>query len=233
MTRAGLRDLSRPVRTGMTVYPGDPGVEITSALTLDRDGVAVARLRLGSHTGTHLDAPAHTVPAGRATGSIGLDELTGAALIVHLPPLPARAIYDLDALDAALPQGLPDRVPAIIVVNTGWSRHFDTPTATEHPALEAGAAAELVRRGMHLLAVDTLSPDPTLTGSVDFPVHAVVLGSDRLIVENLTNLDGLPESTLIGFFPLAIDADGAPVRAIAFLPSDGAAEAAPPAVGTQ
>ena len=67
---------------------------------------------------------------------------------------------------------------------------------------------------MRLLAVDTLSPDPT--GGDGFPVHDVVLGGDALIVENLTGLDGLAERVRIGFFPLPIDADGAPVRAVAF-----------------
>ncbi|MGS0686284.1 cyclase family protein [Nakamurella sp. GG22] len=228
-----MRDLSHSVRTGMTVYPGDPGVVITPSLTLERDGVAVAALRLGSHSGTHLDAPAHTVPGGRTTGSIGLDELAGEALVVHLPPRSPRTTYGLAALDAALSEGLPDRVPAIVVVHTGWARHFDTAAAVEHPALEAAAAEDLIRRGMHVLAVDTLSPDPTVTGQVDFPVHTIVLGRDRLIVENLTNLDGLPERVHIGIFPLAIDADGSPVRAVAIPPFGGPGEFVSPAVGTQ
>ncbi|BCI52664.1 hypothetical protein NIIDNTM18_19420 [Mycolicibacterium litorale] len=68
---------------------------------------------------------------------------------------------------------------------------------------------------MRVLAVDTLSPDPTGVDT-DFPVHQVVLGADALIVENLCNLDGLPARVRIGFFPLPVDADGAPVRAVAF-----------------
>jgi kynurenine formamidase len=216
-----MRDLSQPVRTGMTVYPGDPEVTVSSALTFEQDGVAVADLRLGSHSGTHLDAPAHTVPGGRRTGSIHLDELCGEALVVHLPPLPPRTTYGLADLDSALRRGLPARVPAIVVVDTGWARHFSTAAAVEHPALDAEAASELVRRGLHVLALDTLSPDPTMPGQVAFPVHDAILGSDRLIVENLNDLDGLPERVLIGIFPLAIDADGAPVRAVAFPASGG------------
>ncbi len=218
------RDLSHPVTTGMTVYPGDPPVAITPALTLERDGVAVAELRIGSHSGTHLDAPAHTVPGGRTTGSITLDELMGEALVVHLPALPSRTTYGLAALDAALRYGVPDAVPPIVVVDTGWARHFGSAAALEHPALEPDAARELVRRGMRMLAVDTLSPDPTTPGQVDFPVHQVVLGADRLIVENLTNLDGLAERVFIGIYPLAIDADGAPVRAVAFAGTPGVGE---------
>ena len=34
--------------------------------------------------------------------------------------------------------------------------------------------------------------------------------------ENITGLQGLPELIELGLFPLRIDADGAPVRAVAF-----------------
>ena len=115
---------------------------------------------------------------------------------------------------SALGGEVPRRVPQIVVVDTGWASRFGTDAALEHPALDPDAAAELLRRGMRLLAVDTLSPDPT--GGDGFPVHDVVLGGDALIVENLTGLEGLPERVRIGFFPLPIDADGAPVRAVAF-----------------
>jgi len=209
-----MRDLSHRISSGMQVYPGDPSVLIEPALELDRDGVDVALLHLGSHTGTHLDAPSHTVAGGRTTGRIGLDELVGEALVVHVPELAARAVVRLADLDAALDGGLPEAVPAIVVVDTGWASRFGTDAATEHPSLDPAAAAELVRRGMRVLAVDTLSPDAT--GGDGFPVHEIVLGADRLIVENLCGLEGLPARVRIGLFPLPIDADGAPVRAVAF-----------------
>ncbi|MFE6256645.1 cyclase family protein [Agromyces sp. NPDC057865] len=210
-----MRELSHRIATGMQVYPGDPGVEIGSALEVARDGVDVAQLRLGSHTGTHLDAPSHTVPGGRTTGRIGLDELVGESLVVHLDDLAPRQRYGLAELASAFAGGLPERVPPIVVVDTGWASRFGTDAALEHPALDPEAAAELLRRGMRVLAVDTLSPDPT--GGDGFPVHDVVLGGDALIVENLTGLDGLPERVRIGLFPMPIDADGAPVRAVAFV----------------
>lgn len=207
-----MRDLSHPIRTGMTVYPGDPGVQVTPALTIGADGVDVALVTCGSHTGTHLDAPSHTVPGGRTTGRITLDELVGDALVAHLGSVPAGAVYGLDEIGAAM-GGLPERVPPIVVVDTGWAARFATAEATAHPAMDPAAARELVARGMHVLAVDTLSPDRT--GGDGFPVHDAVLGSDHLIVENLTNLDGLPTRTRVAFLPLAIDADGAPIRAVA------------------
>ncbi|WP_127792623.1 cyclase family protein [Agromyces sp. LHK192] len=228
-----MRELSHRITGGMQVYPGDPEVRIEPALELALDGVDVAHLDLGSHTGTHLDAPSHTVAGGRTTGRIGLDELVGEALVVHLAgragtlgavapsaevpgAVAPGAVIGLDDLAAAVHGGLPEAVPPIVVVHTGWALQFGTPEAFAHPAISPDAAAELVRRGMRVLAVDTLSPDPTGAGASSFPVHEVVLGADALIVENLTGLAGLPERVRIGFFPLPIDADGAPVRAVAF-----------------
>jgi kynurenine formamidase len=209
-----MRELSHRITTGMQVYPGDPGVAIQPALELARDGVDVADLHLGSHTGTHLDAPSHTVKGGRTTGGIGLEELVGDAIVMHLDGLAPRQRYGLAELAGALGGAVPDRVPRIVVVDTGWASRFGTDAALEHPAIDPDAAAELLRRGMRVLAVDTLSPDPT--GGDGFPVHEVVLGADALIVENLCGLEGLPQQVRIGFFPLPIDADGAPVRAVAF-----------------
>lgn len=208
-----MRDLSHPLSTGMQVYPGDPSVNLSPALELERDGAAVTSLRLGSHTGTHVDAPAHTVAGGREMDLVALDELVGDALVIRVPGLADRATIGIDDLG-----DLPERVPSIVVVDTGWARHFGTERALRHPALGVDAARLLVDRGMHVLGVDTLSPDPTdAAGTTEFPVHEVVLGGDGLIVENLTGLDGLPSRVRIGVFPLRLAGDGAPVRAVAFV----------------
>jgi kynurenine formamidase len=208
-----MRDLSHPLRTGMQVYPGDPSVHLSPALELERDGAAVTSLHLGSHTGTHVDAPAHTVAGGRTMDLVALEELVGDALLIRVPGLADRATIGVDDLG-----DLPERVPSIVVVDTGWARHFGTERALRHPALGVDAARLLLERGMHVLGVDTLSPDPTnAAGTTEFPVHEVVLGADGLIIENLTGLDGLPSRVRIGVFPLRLADDGAPARAVAFV----------------
>ncbi|WP_173921525.1 cyclase family protein [Agromyces sp. Marseille-P2726] len=214
-----MRDLSHPIESGMQVYPGDPGVHLAPALELERDGAAVTRLDLGSHTGTHVDAPAHTVAGGRTMAEVALDELVGEALVLHVDGLGDRATYGLPELAAAAgpASDLPERVPPIVVVDTGWWRFFGSERALRHPALHPDAARTLMARGMRVLGVDTLSPDPTdAAGTTDFPVHEVVLGADGLIVENLTGLEGLPSRVRVGIFPLRLGVDGAPVRAVAF-----------------
>jgi kynurenine formamidase len=210
----GVRDLSHDIEDGMPVYPGDPSVRLHAALTLSSDGVDVAEIRMGSHAGTHVDAPSHTVAGGRTMRDVHLDELIGEALVVHVPGLQDREVYDWERLEES-GGPLPPSLPPIVIIDTGWARWFRDERRLRHPALASGAARELVRRGMRVLAVDTLSPDPT--GGDAFPVHVEVLGTDRLIVENLRGLEGLPGRVVVGFFPLKLGVDGAPVRAVAFL----------------
>jgi kynurenine formamidase len=207
--------LSHAITDGMPVYPGDPTVHIDAALDIKHDGVDVTRLRLGSHTGTHIDAPSHTVIGGRTMADVTLDELAGDALVVRLQELPAGSHYGWDELNALSP--VPARVPSIVVIDTGWAKWFGDSEATSHPALDPIAARELCKRGMRILAVDTLSPDPTEEADSDFPVHEVVLGGDGLIVENIRGLELIPDQVKIGFFPLRLLGDGAPVCAVAFL----------------
>lgn len=210
-----LRDLSHPILDGMMVYPGDPHVAISPALTVERDGVHVDRVDMGSHTGTHIDAPAHTVAGGRTMADVRLDELVGDALVLRPRGLADRQCYGWDDLEAA--GEIPAAVPAIVIIDTGWAQWFGDDRATRHPHLHPDAAAELWRRGMRVLAVDTLSPDETGGEAAAFPVHEIVLGGDGLIVENICGLADLAAHVQVGFFPFKLQGDGAPVRAVAFI----------------
>ena len=207
-------DLSLLVRSGMQVYPGDPEVEIDGALTVARDGVAVARLGLNSHTGSHLDAPAHTIVGGRTVEEIPLEWLDGDALVLRaLDPQPHTAI---DA--GGIAGGLPERLPGIVFVATGWDRHAGTPEALVHPHLSPELAALIVARGARVVGIDAFSPDPTGDPGSDFPAHAAILGADGVIVENLTGLDRVPDRVRVSLLPLRVErGDGSPIRAVAWL----------------
>lgn len=210
-----LTDLSHWILAGMPVFPGDPDVAVSPALKLEQDGVAVTALSLGSHTGTHMDAPAHTIRGGRTMDGVRLDELVGPALIVHVRDLACDQRIQWESIA----DQIPEQVPRIVVIATGWDGRFGQHEYLRHPYLDVDAAAQLLTRGMRILGVDTLNPDPTLQeGTFELPVHAAVLGADGLIIENLTGVSALPARANLGFFPLKLGAgaDGAPVRAVAF-----------------
>ncbi|WP_217182958.1 cyclase family protein [Streptomyces sp. AC495_CC817] len=214
-------DLTHVLRDGMPVYPGDPEVTFATTAEIDTDGVAVTALHLSTHTGTHLDAPSHSIRGGRTAAEIDLDEVRGPALVLHLEPLAPFAEITVEVLERAYGRELPPTLPPIIVLDAGWAQHYGSARAFEHPALTPAAGEMLVARGMHVLGVDSLSPDPTSPDGTSFPVHDLILGADGIIVENLCNLDALPALVDIEIVPLPIDADGATVRVTA---RDGGAQ---------
>lgn len=208
-------DLSHPVVTGMPVYPGDPEVTIAPALSVVADGVAVSTLHIGSHSGTHLDAPSHSIVGGRTVDQIPLELLLGRARVLRARLGAGEEIGVRDLLP-----GLPDQLPSIVLVETGWDRHFGDSEAVHHPFLSLEAVEALWARGVRVLGVDALSPDPSghpeLAG---LPVHEFWLGRDGVIVEDLTRLGTLPDEVEVSLLPLRLaGVDGSPIRAVARLP---------------
>ena len=211
-------DLSQPVSSGMQVFPGDPAVSSQEVATNAADGFQVAELHLGTHTGTHVDAPLHTIDGGKAVDELHLATLCGPARIVRVPRAEPRSMIKLSTVASQL-EGL---TPGTIVLfHTGWSEHFNTPAYLEHPHLDPDIATHLLERGVAVIGVDTLNPDPTpaaeTDGPVHLPVHQHILGAGGAIVENLTNLVAVTWSNpVFAALPLRlIGLDGSPVRAVA------------------
>lgn len=209
-----LVDLSHRMAAGMPVYPGDPEVHVARALTLGDDGVEVHLLHVGSQSGTHIDAPSHTVSGGRTVDQIKLSEVIGSALVLDGRTTQTEGVVAWSDVAAQIPA----QCPARVLVATGWDKHWGTPVMTDHPAIDVELAERLWCRGVRLLGTDALSPDPT--GGDGFPVHEVVLGQDGLIVENLTGLGPLVGQVVeVALVPVAwTGLDGSTIRAWARLP---------------
>ncbi len=207
-------DLSHPIRASTPVYPGDPRVQFTDALTIAHDGAQVTELHLGTHTGTHLDAPSHIVPGGRTVDQLELQLLHGPATILRLRNAAdaQQAIQRRDLL------AIPDHLSSIVCIATDWDRFFHHSLREYHPYIEASLAELLWDRGARVLGVDTLSPDATAHNVDAFHVHEFWLGNDGVIVENLRGLTRLPQQVHMSFLPLPLEElDGSPVRAIAWI----------------
>jgi kynurenine formamidase len=205
-------DLSRALETGMQTYPGDPAVSVTDHAEFDADGYRVTALSMGSHTGTHVDAPSHTVADGETLGAYPVETFRFDA---HLADVRRGARAPIRVADLPAATGAD-----LLVLRTGWDDHWGTDRALDHPYLTAAAADWCVDHGYHV-ATDALNVDPTPgpNAAADepsgFPAHAALLGAGRLIYENLRGLDRLPTRFRLHAYPLALDADGAPVRAVA------------------
>jgi len=205
-------DLTHSISAEMPTYPGDPSPSMDAVSGYGDTGYVTRRLCLGSHTGTHVDAPAHMLPGGRTLDHYPVDHFAGPAAVVSVP---AKATVEHDSLRACV-DGLP--ADGFLLLNTGWHRLWGTGRYFhDYPALSVAAATWLVERGLRGIGVDTPSVDAA--GSTNYPVHRALLGCGMVIVENLAGLDRLPEGPVwFTAFPLPLaSADGSPVRAVAWL----------------
>lgn len=211
-------DLSHPLHNGTPVYPGDPEPAFTPATTVAEDGYNVLNVRMGSQTGTHLDAPYHFLEDGDRVDQLDLGLLCAPAVVVDVrgkQPREAITWEDLEARSAALAPGV------ILVLHTGWSEHWGTDVYAEHPFLDGAAAERVVAAGIRTVAIDAMSLDETTEAAEHpsgFAAHFEVLGAGGTIAENLTNLAGIDfPDPVVSLLPIRLrGADGAPVRAVAF-----------------
>lgn len=199
-----IHDVTRPVRDGMPVWPGDPPCRVGWAARLAEGGANVTELCLSAHTGTHADGPYHVLENGARIGDVPLEAFIGPAHVVDATGL--ETIGD-GWLDAHLPQRC-ERV----LLRTGAWRHADAFPAW-WPALTEEAARLLVHRGVRLVGMDAPSPDAV--DADDLPVHRVLLGAGIGIIENLWLDDVAPGAYELIALPLRLaEADSSPVRAV-------------------
>jgi kynurenine formamidase len=202
-------DLSHPIRSGMPTYPGDPAVSLSPHATHESDGYRVTACAFGSHTGTHVDAPAHVDPDGRELADYPVDRFRFDAHVVDCRGVDADEAVTVDDLRTADHDATADC--DILVVHTGWADHWDTDDYLDHPFLAPAAAEWCAERGL-AVGLDTPSPDPF--GDADLPAHHALLGADCLLFENLTGLDALPPRCRVFAFPV-LGGDGSPARVVA------------------
>ena len=216
-------DLSIVVDDATQVFPGDPRPVLRRATRIETEGFNVLALELGSHTGTHVDAPYHFVADGPRLEDVDLSTFVGRGVLAdvtaHEPRQPITW-HDLESVADELVPG------AILVLRTGWSERFvGTPRYYDHPYLDPRACREVLGQGVATIAIDALNPDRTdVDGGGAFPVHELVLGAGGVIAENLTNLSAVTfAEPLVSMLPMRLgaDADGAPCRAAAFELSAG------------
>jgi len=204
-----IYDLTVPITNSMLVWPGDPPVRLLPKSHFSRDKshtVKLTAIEMGSHTGTHIDAPYHMVEGGKRLHEIPLEQWTGNATVFEITGVRSIRLADLDKLKW-------DGVDKVLF-KTDNSQHWqDGKFYEEFVYLEPEAAAFLVERGIQLAGIDYLSIDKFK--SENHPTHFALLTQDVVILEGL-NL-GEVEEGKYRFFALPLnlhDADGAPARVI-------------------
>jgi kynurenine formamidase len=230
-------DLSYPFDEATIYWPTDRSFRWEKTKWGDSpDGHWYASATYGAseHGGTHLDSPIHFAKDGATTDQIPVSRLIGPAVVVDVSRA-CREVrdYRLRVADLAAWEAAHGRIPdgAIVLVRTGWGRFWpdkkaylgsDIPgdTANLHfPGISREAAEWLVaHRKVSGVGLDTASLDHG--PSRDFVAHRVLNGAGIFGLENVANLDQVPETgAILIALPMKIKGgSGGPTRVIAILP---------------
>jgi arylformamidase len=204
-------DVTLPLDAHTPTWPGDPAFSLESVYTVAADGVAVSRLTLGSHTGTHVDAPAHLQLGGMTVDRLSLERLCGPALVAHIPTLTHVTAADLARA------AIPDNCQRLLLRTANSERGPQRARAfdADYVALAPDAAAYLAARGLLLVGIDALSVDPFK--AEDLPAHHALLGGGVIVVEGLDLSEAPSGACRLVCLPLRlVGADGAPARVVLF-----------------
>jgi kynurenine formamidase len=210
-------DLSREITAETVVYPGDPVPHIAQHATIANAGFNLVSIHMGSQSGTHVDAPFHFDDDTEKIDEVALDRFVGRGVVLHCDGVAARQRITLDSVRTEAESA---RAGDIVLVNTGWARHYGTPAYFDNPFLDAGLVSFLLDRGVRTIGLDALNidetPDDTHPGE-GFPAHHLIAKVGGVICENLCNLESIDfANPLVSLLPMKfIGIDGAPVRAVA------------------
>lgn len=207
-------DLTHTISPSMPVYPDTETPIFIQGCTIEKDGFLEKKMTMYSHTGTHIDAPAHLIKGAKTLDNMSIDRFHGNAFSVTISNLKNEYI-DIHHLKPYQDKILKSD---FVLLNTGWSKYWgEEKYFSNYPVLSMEAANWLSNFNLKGLGLDTISAD--IMDSQNFPIHKFFLEKNMIILENLKNLSALPTNHfMFSCFPLKIkDADGSPVRAVAYI----------------
>ena len=198
-------DLSHPITSGFPVYfPWHPKTEVEKTATYEEHRCEVRRLSIGTHSGTHIDAPSHVLKGMPTIDQYNPRLWFVDALVLDFTPRQPGAAITAEEMRAKL------KMKGVgLLVKTGWDAHFgEEDYYKTYPPISNEAAEYLVTMGIPVLAADT---------PFTLDVHYILLKRGIPLITNLNNTAGLKEGMIkLISAPLLIKgADGAPARVFA------------------
>ena len=208
-----ILDLTYVISPDMPVYPGTEGPTLSPANTYEKDGFKETLLSMYSHTGTHMDAPAHLFADRSTLDVLPASQFVGKATVIHCTGLGEGGKITMEHV-----RSNPDAQQAdFLLFYTGWGQYWGKPEYFgNYPCVTNQVVDFLIQTGKKGVGLDTISLDPIAS----LTLHRQLLSTNKtVIIENLCNLDKLPQG-LFTFCALPLryeNADGSPIRAVAIL----------------
>ena len=208
-------DLTHTIKENMPVYPGTDTPKFIPANSYEKDGFKETLLQMYTHTGTHMDPPAHLF-AGRTTlDQFPPEQFIGRALVINCRDLEEGKSISMEHIRAAGEQA--ERAD-FLLFNLGWDKRWGTDAYYgDYPCLDDDALEFVLAGHYKGIGFDVIGLDPI--ADQNLTRHKKLFRERDIVnIENLKNLD-LCGGDLFWFscFPLKLEnCDGAPVRAVAW-----------------
>jgi arylformamidase len=213
-------DLSHPLRPGREARQLEireiPATDVTGAPS-EQERYIMHRVEMDNHIGTHMEVPYHVFEDGADLARTPLEQLAGEAVILDLRGRSAGEGIPPEEVRHAAEQAGGVGQGDIVFCMTGWSQYYGGEQYDEPPFLTREAVHWLVGRGIKMLGIDTRgSMDPAFP---DRQNHLPLFEAGIAYVENITNLEAVPESrvTVVALPPAIEGLEGFPVRVVALL----------------
>jgi arylformamidase len=202
-----LLDVSVPLRQGLPTYPNNPPFELQPIKRMAEGGSSnVSRLVMGTHTGTHVDAPRHFIDDGMAVDALPLNLLIGRARVIEIT---RRGGITADDLAAA---GLREDLRVLFKTSNSALWNSDV-FHDDYTYVSDAAARYLVEQGVKVVGIDYLSIEQFKKAGA--PAHRTLLSNDVIIIEGLNLAEAEPGMYEMYCLPLLVTGgDGAPARVI-------------------
>lgn len=202
-----IYDISVDVRQGMVIYPKDPRFRAKPLATIDRNGVALQKIVMGNHTGTHVDAPAHFIPGGMSITDLSLELMNGRTRVVEISNSEKIDVSELRESIQTEDFRLLFKTKNSLL--WGSRKKFKK----DYIYMTPEAAEFLVESGIKLIGIDYLSIERY--GDDSFPVHKILLSNQIVIVEGVDLSQVEPGFYDMSCLPLRLTGlDAAPARVI-------------------
>ena len=208
-------ELTHIIQEDMPVYPGTETPTLVSANTYEKDGFKETKISMYSHTGTHMDPPAHLFANRTTLDQFPIDQFIGKALVIDCHELKEGEVIDIGYL-----KRYGDKVDQadFLLFYLGWDQRWGKDTYfDDYPCIDDEVLDYIIKGNYKGIGFDVIGLDPI--ADENLTRHKKLFKNNDIVnIENLKNLDQCGNDLFhFSCFPLNIkDSDGSPIRAVAW-----------------
>lgn len=208
-------DLTHTIRENMPVYHGTKPPELLPASTYKKNGFKETLIKMYTHTGTHMDPPAHLFAERTTLDHFPADQFIGKAIVIDCRDLQKGQPITMNYIKKV---GDKAKQADFLLFNLGWDRRWGTEAYFyDYPCIDEDVMDYILQGDYKGIGLDVIGLDPI--ADENLPRHKRLFQEKDIVnIENLKNLE-LCGKDLFWFscFPLKIeDCDGSPIRAVAW-----------------